>query len=147
TYDQNVVNNLTKVFTGWSYCQTQGTCPNVTVGTVNYIDPMLLTTTNHDLTAKTLLSYTGSTTTNIAACANCTGGTTAQNAANTTIYANASMNQALDNIFYHPNLCPYVSRVLIQQMVTSNPTPAYVSRIAAVFNDNGAGVRGDMKSV
>ncbi len=142
TYDQNVVNNLTKVFTGWSFCQTSGTCPNVTVGTVNYIDPMLLNTANHDLTAKTLLSYTGSTTTNIAACAApCT------TAAQISTYANASMNQALDNIFNHPNVGPYVSRILIQQLVTSNPTPAYVSRVAGVFNNNGSGVRGDMRAV
>jgi hypothetical protein len=57
------------------------------------------------------------------------------------------MDQALDNIFYHPNLAPAVSKNLIQQMVTSDPSPAYVGRVAAVFNDNGLGVRGDLKAV
>jgi hypothetical protein len=53
----------------------------------------------------------------------------------------------LDNIFYHPNVGPFVSRSLIQQLVTSNPSPAYVARVAAAFNNNGAGTRGDMKAV
>jgi uncharacterized protein (DUF1800 family) len=67
TYDQNGVNNLTKVLTGWSYCNTAASCPNLVAGTVNYIDPLLFNRNNHDLTAKTLLSYPGSTTTNIGA--------------------------------------------------------------------------------
>ena len=53
----------------------------------------------------------------------------------------------MDNIFYHPNVAPFVSRYLIQQMVTSDPTPAYVGRVAAAFNNNGSNVRGDMKAV
>jgi uncharacterized protein (DUF1800 family) len=143
TYDQNNVNNLTKVLTGWTFCSIQANCPNIVAGTVNFIDPMYMTNANnHDTSAKTLLSYPGSTTTNIAACTNCTN-----NAANTRAYADASLDQALDNIFYHPNVGPFVSRTLIQQLVTSDPTPAYVSRIAAVFNNNGFGVRGDLKAV
>ena len=155
TYDQDVVNNLTKVFTGWNFCQTNtAACPsvgngNVPTGTVNYIDPLVVTlSTDHDTSAKTLLSYSGSPSTmNIPACSNCTGGTTAVNLANTQVYARNTMIQALDNIFNHPNVGPYISRILIQQMVTSDPTPAYVGRVAAVFNDNGFGVRGDMKPV
>ncbi len=148
TYDQNVVNNLTKVLTGWGFCQTQALCPNLAVGTVNYIDPLLLNVgvatvgnNRHDLTAKTLLTYPGSTTTNVAACTNCT------TLPNIETYANNSMNQALDNIFNHPNVGPYIGKILIQQLVTSDPTPAYVGRVAAAFNDNGSGVRGDMKAV
>ncbi len=141
TYDQTGVNNLTKVLTGWTLCGVQGaSCPNITLGTQNYIDPMLLNGNNHDLTAKTLLSYPGVTNQNIAACTGCTGTAIAT-------YANNSMDQALDNIFYHPNLAPFVSKNLIQQMVTSDPSPAYVGRVSAVFNDNGLGVRGDMKAV
>jgi len=133
TYDQNTVNNLTKVFTGWRDCNVSGaTCPNLTAGIPDYKDPMILVTGNHDLTAKTLLSYPGSTTTNIAACTNCT------TAANITTYANNSFNQALDNIYNHPNVAPFVSKFLIQQLVTGDPTPAYVGRISAVFNANRA---------
>lgn len=141
TYDQNVVTNLTKVLTGWTYCTVAANCPNYVIGTPNYLDQLRLNNTaNHDLTAKTLLTYPGSTTTNIAACTGCTGTAISTYAAN-------SMDQALDNIFNHPNLAPYVSRTLIQQLVTSDPTPAYIGRVAAVFNNNGQGVRGDLKSV
>jgi uncharacterized protein (DUF1800 family) len=59
----------------------------------------------------------------------------------------AAIKAALDTIFAHPNLPPFVSRQLIQKLVTSNPSPAYVARVSAVFTDNGAGVRGDMKAV
>ncbi|MGE3465335.1 MAG: DUF1800 family protein [Pyrinomonadaceae bacterium] len=144
TYDQNVVNGLTKVLTGWSYCNVTASCPNYTPnqGIIDHIDPMILNTGNHDLTEKTLLSYPGSTTTNIAACpAPCTS------VADRSAYANASMQQALDNIFNHPNVGPFISKILIQHMVASDPTPAYVGRVASVFNDNGLGVRGDMKAV
>jgi hypothetical protein len=130
TYDQDTVNNFTKVFTGWNFCETTALCPNRTVGAPNYKDPMLLNQTNHDVTAKTLLIYPTSFPTI---------------AANTN--GNLEIDQALDNIFYHPNVGPFVSKNLILQMVTSNPTPAYVGRVAAVFNNNGFGVRGDMKAV
>jgi uncharacterized protein (DUF1800 family) len=129
TYDQTTVNNFTKVFTGWTLCNTG--CPNSTLGAPNYKDPMILNQNNHDVTAKTLLAY--------------------PNAVNSTIAANQNgateMNQALDNIFNHPNVAPFVSRILIQQMVTSDPTPAYIGRVAAVFNNNGSNVRGDLKAV
>ncbi len=133
TYDQNVVNNFTEVFTGWRDCRVTDPgpgCPNNTSGSPNFKDPMSLNPANHDLTSKTLLSYQGSTTTNIAACAGCT--TNAQ----ITPYANNSLNQALDNIYNHPNVAPFVSKYLIQQLVTSDPAPAYVGRISAVFNAN-----------
>jgi hypothetical protein len=67
----------------------------------------------------------------IAACASpCTSSTDRAN------YANTSLNQALDNIYNHPNVAPFVSKHLIQAMVTSDPTPAYVGRVSAVFNAN-----------
>ncbi len=133
TYDQNTVNNFTKVFTGWRDCRTtdfNAACPNNTVGAPNYKDQMSLATANHDLTAKTLLTYPGSTTTSIAACAGCT------TAAQIGPYANNSLNQALDNIYNHPNVAPFVSKLLIQHLVTSDPSPAYVGRVSAVFNAN-----------
>ncbi len=58
-----------------------------------------------------------------------------------------SVNQAIDNIFCHPNVGPFISKHLIKFFVTSTPTPAYVGRVAAVFDNNGAGVRGDMQAV
>ena len=141
TYDQNTVNNFTKVFTGWTLCEVTGAqCPNRSVGNPNYKDPMIIINANsHDITAKTLLNYTGANP-NIAACTGCTGTATIT-------YANNSLNQALDNIFYHPNVAPFVSKLLIQHLVTSDPTPAYVGRVAGVFSNNGSGIRGDMKAV
>lgn len=131
TYDQNVVNNLTKVLTGWGFCNVTTSCPNhiPSQGIINYIDPLLLVRNNHDLTAKTLLTYDGAVNTNIPACTGCTG-----TAIDT--YAANSMQQALDNIYNHPNVGPFVSRILIQHLVTSDPSPAYVGRVAAVFNEN-----------
>lgn len=57
------------------------------------------------------------------------------------------VTDALDHLFNHQNVGPFIGRQLIQRLVKSNPTPAYVSRVAAAFNNNGSGVRGDMKAV
>jgi uncharacterized protein (DUF1800 family) len=131
TYDQNTVNNFTWVFTGWNLCELSGgQCPNRALGAPNFIDPMIIPNPDHhELRAKTLLSYPGSTTTNVQPCPGCTG-------AAITTYANNSLNQALDNIYFHPNVAPFVSRFLIQHLVTGDPTPAYVGRVSAVFNAN-----------
>jgi uncharacterized protein (DUF1800 family) len=59
----------------------------------------------------------------------------------------ASLTAALDHLFHHPNVGPFIGKLLIQRLVTSNPSPAYVRRVALAFNDNGAGVRGDMRAV
>jgi uncharacterized protein (DUF1800 family) len=58
-----------------------------------------------------------------------------------------SLDEALDHLFNHPNVGPFIGSLLIQRLVTSNPSPAYVARVAAAFNNNGAGVRGDLKAV
>ncbi len=57
------------------------------------------------------------------------------------------ISDALDNLFNHPNVGPFIGKQLIQKLVKSNPTPDYVSRVSAAFNDNGDGVRGDMQAV
>ncbi len=59
----------------------------------------------------------------------------------------ARLKQALDVIFHHPNVGPFIGRQLIQRLVTSDPSPAYVGRVAAAFANNGAGVRGDLRAV
>lgn len=59
----------------------------------------------------------------------------------------ASLKTAMDVLYNHSNVGPFIGKQLIQRMVTSNPSPAYVGRVSAAFNDNGAGVRGDMKAV
>lgn len=144
TYDQAKVEQFTKVFTGWTHCNNgnNSACSNAVIGIPNYIDSMYLATpNNHDQTAKTLFNYAGAPNQTIAACTNCT----TDNAR--TAYANDSLNKTLDNIFNHPNVAPFVGKLFIQHLVTSDPSPAYVGRVAAAFNNNGAGVRGDMKAV
>lgn len=140
TFDQNVINNLSRVFTGWTYCNTSG-CPNAVPGVVNYKDPMILIPGNHDTGTKTLLTYPGAVNNVIPACSNCTDDS------RTALYAEASLQQAINNIFNHPNVGPYIGKLMIQHMVMSAPSPAYVARVAAAFADNGSGVRGDMKAV
>ena len=60
---------------------------------------------------------------------------------------NADIEDALDNLFNHQNVGPFIGKLLIQRMVTSNPSQEYVERVTQAFNDNGEGVRGDMKAV
>ncbi len=67
--------------------------------------------------------------------------------ASVTVDVAGDLRIALDTLYNHPNVGPFIAQRLIQQLVTSNPSPAYVSRVAAVFNNNGSGVRGDMGAV
>lgn len=136
TYDQAIVEGFSKVFTGWTF-QVQPS-PGIT----NYRDPMRLIATNHDsVNDKLVLPPTAAG----------VGITDCSDFRVTCISAgqlgDAELNQAIDNIFYHQNVGPYVAKHFIQHLVTSNPTPAYVGRVAAVFNNNGAGVRGDLRAV
>jgi uncharacterized protein (DUF1800 family) len=144
TYDQDKIDQFTKVFTGWTLCNNGANpaCPNFVSGAPNYIDPMYIANSNnHDQTAKTLFDYPGAPNPTIPACTNCTTD------AGRIAYANDSLNKTLDNIFYHPNVGPFIGKLLIQHLVTSDPSPAYVARVAAAFNNNGSNVRGDMKAV
>jgi len=125
TYDQAAIQNFAKVYTGWTY----PTKPGATLRKHNpayFAGPMVAFESNHDTTSKTLLN-------GLVVPA---GGT-----------AESDLKAALDNIFNHPNVAPFIGKQLIQHLVTSNPSPAYVGRISAVFNDNGNGVRGDLQAV
>jgi hypothetical protein len=128
SYNQATITNLAKVFTGWSYCNAG--CEHSQAGLVNYRDPMVVTPANHDTSPKTLLFYPG-----------------AQPLVPAGQTPDQDLEMALDNIFYHPNVPPFISKLLIQQLVTSNPTPAYVGRISAVFANDGQGNRGNLKAV
>ena len=59
----------------------------------------------------------------------------------------AGSRRALDNIFFHPNVGPFIARQLIQKLVASNPSPDYVARVSAVFDDDGSGHRGNLAAV
>jgi uncharacterized protein (DUF1800 family) len=127
TYTEAQVQAFARAYTGWTYALASGGVPtNYPNNTPNYDSPMVAVNSAHDETAKTLLN-------------------------GTTLPANQTAAQdlqgALANLFAHQNVGPFVSRQLIQHLVSSNPSPAYVSRIAAVFADNGNGVRGDLGAV
>ncbi len=132
TYDQATITNFARVFTGWNLAAAKTTVINGTSFQVpNYQDPMVVANeNNHDKNPKVLLQYNGAI----------SGLPANQTSAQ-------DLSAALDNIFNHPNVGPFIGKALIQQLVTSNPSPAYVARIAAVFNNNGQGVRGDLKAV
>lgn len=119
TYTQADVSGLARVFTGFNYDMGDGTTPD------RLRRPLVVNAGQHETGAKSFLGAT------IAAG---TDGT-------------ASLKQALDAIFAHPNVAPFVSRQLIQRLVTSNPSAGYVQRIGAVFENNGQGTRGDLKAV
>ncbi|HEX8246698.1 MAG TPA: DUF1800 domain-containing protein [Pyrinomonadaceae bacterium] len=124
-YTQTDVRQLALALTGWTYPTTPGQTPSTGNNGSYYIGQMEPRQINHDATAKTILG---------------------QNLpANQMIQDD--LDDALDIIFQHPNVAPFVSTRLIRALVTSNPSPAYIARISAVFNDNGQGVRGDLKAV
>jgi hypothetical protein len=125
SYTQPIVDAFSRVFTGWNLAAAPAS------GVPNYTSPMVLTPANHDGGAKTLLN----------------GVTLPAVATVTAASANKDLSDALDNIFQHQNVGPFIGRDLIEHLVTSNPSPAYISRVTAAFNDNGSGVRGDMKAV
>lgn len=130
TYTSADVSNLARVFTGWNFDTTQGASTvvagNRTITHVNLVRaPMTLTATNHSTLAATFLGTTIPANTD---------GTTA-------------LKIALDTLFNHPNVGPFFGKQMIQRLVTSNPSPAYVARVAKAFNDNGKGVRGDLLAV
>jgi uncharacterized protein (DUF1800 family) len=135
-YTQAIVDAFSRVFTGWNYCAAQSSpaCTNFLTGTTDYIDPVVVTAANHDFAAKTL--FNGVVIPAITVAAN-----------QTTAAATTELNTALDNIFNHASVGPFIARNLIEHLVTSNPSPAYISRIAGVFNNNGSSVRGDLKAV
>ena len=125
TYTQDTIIGFAHVFTGSTY----PTKPGATARFFNpeyYVGPMIPFDNHHDTGTKLLLN--GAT---LGA-----GGT-----------AQADLTAGLQNIFLHPNVGPFISKQLIQHLVTSNPSPEYVTRITGVFNDNGTAVRGDMKAV
>lgn len=138
TYGQDQVRGFAHVFTGWNFSgctvATYQDCEPGNPYNAPWFTPMAAVEAMHDTTTtKQLLVYPQ---VQPAGGVLNPGGTAQQELA-----------VALDNIFRHPNVGPFVAKHLILRLITSNPTPAYVGRIAAVFNNNGQGVRGDLKAV
>lgn len=141
TYGNADVMALAKVFTGWSWAfpDAQLTDTNFRWGSPNYatasdtkmdLQRMKAYPSQHSAAEKRLFAGKAWAVTVPA-------GATPQ----------TSLKLALDGLFNHPNVAPFISRQLIQRFTTSHPSPAYVGRVAAVFNNNGKGVRGDLGAV
>ena len=126
TYGQSDIVNLARVFTGWSYPGGTTTQDFIDYPSSDPAAPMDPYETFHDDEAKVII------------------GNTALPAGQT---ARQDLEDALDTLFNHPNVGPFIGKQLIQRLVTSNPSPAYVRRVAQVFNNNGSGVRGDLFAV
>ncbi len=124
-YTQEDVVNLARVFTGWNYGDANSMRSSERTLDSEII-PMRSFEEFHDKDEKQLVG-------NIKVPAG--------------LSAKEELDLALDAVFNHPNVPPFVSKRLIQRLVTSNPTPAYIERVATVFADNGQGVRGDLAAV
>jgi len=121
TYDQAIITALARVLTGWVFA------PPRTAGITNYVHPLVPGNPNaHDMQAKTLLY-----------------GVTLPAGRD----APSDLRDALDNIFAHPNVGPFISSRLIQHLVTSNPSPAYVGRVAAVFRSTGGSLKAVVRAI
>jgi uncharacterized protein (DUF1800 family) len=125
TYQLADITGLARVFTGWDF-DLQGQGVSAGTATPDFLRrPMIQVPSRYETGAKTFLGTTIPAGVDAATC----------------------LSTALDTIFKHPNTAPFFCRQLIQRLVTSNPSPAYVARIAAVFTDDGTGTRGNLKAV
>jgi uncharacterized protein (DUF1800 family) len=130
TYSAEDITDLAKVFTGYSWYSPNPTNSTFLGGNRDAtadLRSMIPYPNFHSISAKTFLGKT----------------IPASNVSDPA----GDLKIALDTLFNHPNVGPFISRQLIQRLVTSNPSPAYVNRVATVFNNNGKGVRGDMAAV
>ncbi|WP_426209029.1 DUF1800 domain-containing protein [Massilia sp. TWP1-3-3] len=121
TYTQDDIMGLARVFTGWDYDWSAG---DVTTPLFKRM-PLIQNGALHESGSKTFLGTTIAVGTDGA----------------------SSLSQALDAIFAHPNVAPFISGQLIQRLVTSNPSAAYVARVATVFNNDGSRTKGNLKAV
>jgi uncharacterized protein (DUF1800 family) len=127
TFTQSDVENLARIFTGWSWNLDyySGSSWEWWDEHQVLLQPMIAFSNHHDKDNKLFLGNPFS------------AGQTAQQ----------DLNKALDIIFNHHNVGPFISKQLIMRLVTSNPSPAYVARVATIFNNNGQGIKGDLKAV
>jgi uncharacterized protein (DUF1800 family) len=125
TYGLPDITGLARVFTGWEF-DLQGQNVGTGTATPDFVKrPMIQVPSRYEAGAKTFLGTTVPAGTD----------------------ATTGLTMALDAIFAHQNVAPFFSRQLIQRLVTSNPSPAYVARVAAVFANDGTGVRGNLQAV
>jgi uncharacterized protein (DUF1800 family) len=123
-YNNTDVKEVARALTGWTWARLNG-APLSDYTNRDWTKPMVINAARFDTGAKTFLGRT------------IPAGQSQQ----------ANVDAVVDTMFNHPNIAPYICKRLIQQLTLANPTPAYVGRVAAVFANNGSGVRGDLKAV
>jgi uncharacterized protein (DUF1800 family)/Tfp pilus assembly protein PilX len=144
TYNQEIIRGFARVFTGWKaecfYFVPRDQCfyrsylvPWPNEDGFNQGKSMIVHEDFHEPGTKQLLNYQG---------VSLSGGVIPANQGGV-----KDLQLALDNVFHHPNVGPFISKQLIQKLVTSNPSPAYVRRVAEIFNNDGSGVRGNLEAV
>jgi uncharacterized protein (DUF1800 family) len=126
SYTEAQVQAFARAYTGWTYANADGSTPGAITDVPNYYHQLVAIENEHDENSKAILNGT-----------TLPAGQTAEQ----------DMAGALTNIFQHPNVPPFVSLRLIQHLVKSDPSPAYVQRVADVFTNDGNGVRGNMTAV
>lgn len=124
-YNEDVIEGYAYLFTGWTYPPRPGATSQWT-NPINYEGTMVSVASHHDTGSKLILQGRV-----------LPGGQTPEQ----------DLADGLDAVFNHPNVGPFIGKQLIQHLVTSNPSPQYITRVATVFNNNGKGVRGDMHAV
>jgi uncharacterized protein (DUF1800 family) len=126
TYDQAIIQGFAHVFTGWHFNGTTDNSWWYWWDNYDAINPMQAVQSRHDVGSKRLLNE-------VVLPANQS--------------AERDLEQALDNLFEHQNVGPFICKQLIQRLVTSNPSADYIERVSSVFSDNGDNVRGDLAAV
>lgn len=126
TYDQKTITEVAKVFTGWAFASDTTNVNNFRGAAANYLAPMVLFPTFHEDGPKTIFN-------GIQIPANQGGA--------------KDLKDMLDALVNHANTGPFISRQLIQRLITSNPSPGYVYRVAQAFADDGTGTRGNLGAV
>jgi uncharacterized protein (DUF1800 family) len=125
TYDPAVVPNMAKLLTGWTYPTAPGAAPKKN-NPQYFFGQMFAVESEHDTSAKTIFG-------------------------NVTIPAGQTAEQDLDSLLdalmAQPTMAPFVSRQLIQHLVTSNPSPQYIARVSSMFQNDGNGLKGNLQAV
>jgi uncharacterized protein (DUF1800 family) len=125
TYTQAIVTQQAKILTGWTYPTAPGATAKAN-NPVYYLGQMFAVEAEHDTTSKQIIGGI-----------NVPAGQSAMQ----------DLNMLVDTLMAQPSMAPFVSKQLIQHLVTSNPSPAYIERVSNVFNDDGTGVKGNMQAV
>ena len=125
TYDQTVVTNMAKVLTGWTYPTVPG-APARMNNPEYFLGQMFPVESQHDTSAKTIFSSI-----------TIPAGQTAEQ----------DLDSLLDALMAQPSMAPFVSKQLIQHLVSSNPSPQFIARVSSVFENDGNGAKGNLKAV